>query len=127
MTVARQRPAASGFAQIPSSRAIASPVVSDRTAPAAWSRRPHTAGVPAAPDLMSSSEDQLQPTSSTTELLIATGDRYRVEGDPKEVERKILDAARGSLLQLAWLIEADTGRELAINPEHVVALRTAST
>jgi hypothetical protein len=82
---------------------------------------------PAAPDLMSSTEDQLQPTSSTTELLIATGDRYRVEGDAKEVERKILDAARGSLLQLAWLTEADTGRELAINPEHVVALRTAAS
>ena len=41
--------------------------------------------------------------------------------------RMILDAARGSLLQLAWLIEADTGRKLAVNPEHVAALRAMGT
>jgi hypothetical protein len=82
---------------------------------------------PSDPDLMSSSEDQLRPTTGTTEILLTTGDCYRVDGDAKEVERMILDAARGSLLQLAWLIEADTGRKLAVNPEHVAALRAMGT
>jgi len=28
-------------------------------------------------------------------------------------------------MQLAWLTEAETGEDLAINPEHVVMLRAA--
>ena len=56
-----------------------------------------------------------------------TGDRYHVEGDAKRVERTILDAARGSIMQLAWLTDAETGGDLGINPEHVVMLRTASS
>jgi hypothetical protein len=43
------------------------------------------------------------------------------------VERIILDAARGSIMQLAWLTDAETGEDLAINPKHVVMLRTASS
>jgi hypothetical protein len=73
---------------------------------------------------MSSSEGQLQPTTSTTEIILVTGDRYRVEGDVKSVERMILDAARGSLMQLAWFTEAETADELAVNPDHVVVLRS---
>ena len=56
-----------------------------------------------------------------------TGDRYRVEGDARDVERIILDAARGSIMQLAWLTEAETGEDLAINPKHVVMLRAAGS
>lgn len=63
---------------------------------------------------------------TVTELLVVTGDRYRVQGGVKEVERAILDAARGSLMQLAWLIEAETGDDLAVNPDHVVMLRTVA-
>jgi hypothetical protein len=78
---------------------------------------------------MSFSEDQPQPPTSATEteILLVTGERYRVEGDVRHVERKILDAARGSLMQLAWVTEADTGLDVAVNPEHVVALRAAGT
>lgn len=76
---------------------------------------------------MSSSEDQLRPSTSTTEIRLATGDYYRVEGNIKDVERTILDAARGSIMQLAWFVEAGTGDDLAINPEHVVALRPGGT
>ena len=75
---------------------------------------------------MSSSERSRQPATRTTEITVLTGDRYRVEGDARDVERIILDAARGSIMQLAWLTEAETGADLAINPEHVVTLRTAS-
>jgi hypothetical protein len=39
----------------------------------------------------------------------------------------ILDAARGSIMQLARLVEAETGAELAVNPEHVVMLRAADS
>jgi hypothetical protein len=74
---------------------------------------------------MSSSEGQLQPTTTASEIVLVTGERYRVKGDAKSVERMILDAARGSIMQLAWLVEADTGDDLAVNPEHVVALRAA--
>jgi hypothetical protein len=61
--------------------------------------------------------------TSTTEITILGGERYRVEGDVKQVERTILDAARGSIMQLAWLIEAVSGESLGINPECVVMLR----
>ena len=59
----------------------------------------------------------------TTELSLATGERYRVNGEVKDVEKKILDAARGSLMELAWLVEAETGEDLAVNPDQVVTLR----
>jgi hypothetical protein len=76
---------------------------------------------------MSSREGQRRPAASTTEVAVLTGERYRIEGDPKSVERIILDAARGSIMQLAWLVEAETGQELAINPDHVVTLKPAGS
>jgi len=63
----------------------------------------------------------------TTEITDIGGDRYRVEGDAENVERLILDAARGSLMELTWLIEAETGERIAINPECVVMLRALSS
>jgi len=60
---------------------------------------------------------------STTEITIITGKLYHVEGDVKEVERTILDAARGSIMELAWLVEAETGQAIGVNPEHVVTMR----
>jgi hypothetical protein len=71
---------------------------------------------------MSSSEGHLPTTA--TEILLVTGERYQVRGEVKHVERTILDAARGSIMQLAWLIEISSGTELAVNPEHIVSLRT---
>jgi len=61
--------------------------------------------------------------SATTEITVLGGDRYRVEGDAKDVERLILDAARGSIMELAWMVEVETGERLGINPECVVMLR----
>ena len=63
------------------------------------------------------------PTVNTTEVTVLGGDRYQVDGDAKDVEKAILDAARGSLMQLAWLVESETGARLGINPECVVMLR----
>lgn len=74
---------------------------------------------------MSPSDDMPNPAGQTTEITVASGDRYRVQGGAKDVERLIIDAARGSIMQLAWLVEAETGDELAVNPESVVLLRAA--
>jgi hypothetical protein len=59
----------------------------------------------------------------TTEITVVGGSVYRIEGDARDVERKILDAARGSIMQLAWLVEVDSAVRIAVNPAHVVALR----
>ncbi len=61
--------------------------------------------------------------STTTEITVLGGARYRVEGDAAQVERLILDAARGSIMEFAWLIEVETGERLGVNPESVVTLR----
>jgi hypothetical protein len=66
--------------------------------------------------------DAPQPTV-ITEITVFGGDRYRVEGTAKDVERLILDAARGSIMEFAWFDDADTGERIGINPEHVVMLR----
>ena len=61
--------------------------------------------------------------STTTEITVVGGERYRVEGDAKDVERLILNAARGSIMELAWMVETRTGERIGINPECVVMLR----
>jgi hypothetical protein len=73
------------------------------------------------------SNEQRQPALHTIEITLATGDRYRVKGDAKGVERITLDAARGSIMQLAWLVEAETGEDLALNPACAVMLRAADS
>jgi hypothetical protein len=62
-----------------------------------------------------------------TEISLVNGDRYEVEGSPDEVEQRILGAARGSLMELAWLTETESGRSLGLNPAHIVALRAAES
>ena len=56
---------------------------------------------------------------------MATGERYEVDGSAESVEAAIVGASRGSIMQFAWLTETGTGRSIAINPLHVVALETA--
>ena len=56
-----------------------------------------------------------------------TGQRYLVERDVKDVERIIIDAARGSIMQLAWLVEAETGAALGVNPDQIVTIRAAGS
>jgi hypothetical protein len=60
--------------------------------------------------------------SATAVIVMVTGDRYEVESTPEEVEAAIVAASRGSILQLAWVTEADSGRSIGINPLHVAAL-----
>ena len=65
--------------------------------------------------------------STTTEITVLGGAHYRVEGQARDVERLILDAARGSIMEFAWLTEAETGELLGINPESVVMLRAVDS
>lgn len=61
--------------------------------------------------------------TSITEITLYGGERHRVEGDIRDVERSLLDAARGSILEFAWLTDAETGEAVGINPDCVVMLR----
>jgi len=57
---------------------------------------------------------------SFTEILLVGGERIRVQGAPEDVQTKILDAARGSLMELAWLDEVESGQPVGLNPVHIV-------
>ena len=61
----------------------------------------------------------------TTEITVVGGDRYQVKGAAEDVERGILAAARGSIMELAWFEDADTNERIGINPQHVVLLRAS--
>lgn len=61
--------------------------------------------------------------SPVTEITVVGGNCYRVEAEAKVVERLILDAARGSIMEFAWLKEVGTGESIALNPESVIMLR----
>lgn len=58
-----------------------------------------------------------------TELILTGGQQLRVEGDAKRVETAVVSAARGSILELAWLTEAHTRLRVGINPDHVLMIR----
>jgi hypothetical protein len=62
---------------------------------------------------------------AATTVVVVSGERYAIEGSPEEIETAIVGASRGSIMQLAWLTEAGTGRAIAINPVHIVALEAA--
>lgn len=57
------------------------------------------------------------------EIVLAGGERVRVTGDAKQAETAIVAAARGSILELAWLTESGTARPVGINPDHVLMIR----
>ena len=61
--------------------------------------------------------------SPLTEITVVGGNCYRVEGAAKVVEQLILNAARGSIMEFAWLTEMGTGERIGLNPESVVMLR----
>jgi hypothetical protein len=65
--------------------------------------------------------------SPITEITLVGGERHRIQGDVGEVERIILDAARGSIMELAWLTEVGNGQRLGVNPECVMTLRAVSS
>jgi hypothetical protein len=60
---------------------------------------------------------------TSTDITVVCGEHYRVEGTTKEVEERIVAASRGSIMELVWFTETPSGQRVAINPEHVVALR----
>jgi hypothetical protein len=60
---------------------------------------------------------------AATELTMVNGKTFAIGGEPADVEKTIIAAARGSIMQIAWLEEADGGGSVGINPAHVVSLR----
>ena len=60
--------------------------------------------------------------AAATAVTVVTGQRFEIRGSPDTVEAAIVGASRGSIMQLAWFHEAASGRSIAINPLHVVAL-----
>ena len=59
---------------------------------------------------------------AATAVTVVTGQRFEIQGSPETVEAAIVGATRGSIMQLAWFTEAASGRSVAVNPLHVVAL-----
>jgi hypothetical protein len=74
---------------------------------------------------MSDAEGSRGDAVALTLVTMTTGERYEVDGSAESTEAAIVGASRGSIMQFAWLKEAGTGRSIAINPLHVVALETA--
>ena len=64
--------------------------------------------------------------SAVTEVTVAGGERFRVEGEADRIEAMILAAARGSIMELAWMTDAQTGERIGVNPEYVVTLRACA-
>ena len=60
---------------------------------------------------------------STTEIILAGGQTLHVTGEVQQVEARIVGAARGSIMELAWMTDAETGRQIGINPDHVILIR----
>jgi hypothetical protein len=60
---------------------------------------------------------------ATTEITLVGGDQLTVKGELQQVEARIVGAARGSIMELAWMTDADTGQQIGINPDHVIMIR----
>jgi hypothetical protein len=56
----------------------------------------------------------------TTLLVLTTGDKLEVAGEPEDVGRILQDAVRSSSGTLAWLDDADGNGVVGVNPAHVV-------
>ncbi len=63
--------------------------------------------------------------TASTEVTVVGGARFVVEGDATLIEAVILSAARGSLMELAWMTDAETGERIGVNPEYVVTVRAS--
>lgn len=64
---------------------------------------------------------------AATEITLTGGERITIDGDAQVVEARIVSAARGSIMELAWLIDAQTGQRVGINPDHVLMVRELDT
>jgi hypothetical protein len=60
---------------------------------------------------------------ATTEITLVGGNQLTVKGELQQVEARIVGAARGSIMELAWMTDADTDQQVGINPDHVIMIR----
>jgi hypothetical protein len=61
--------------------------------------------------------------TAATEIGLLSGERLRVQEQTADVEQSILAAARGSIMEFAWVTDAETGERIGFNPDHVMSLR----
>jgi hypothetical protein len=61
--------------------------------------------------------------TAATEIGLLSGERLRVQEHTADVEQSILAAARGSIMEFAWVTDAETGERIGFNPDHVMSLR----
>lgn len=56
------------------------------------------------------------------EIRMVNGETIRVEGTLSEVEKELSDAARSGSSRFAWLTREGSGRQVGVNPDHVISL-----
>ena len=64
---------------------------------------------------------------AVTEITLTGGERITINSGAEVVEAAILAAARGSIMELAWMTDARTGQRMGVNPDHVIMLRELAT
>jgi hypothetical protein len=60
-----------------------------------------------------------------SEIRLADGETFAVEGVLDEVEKKLSDAGRSGQARLAWFKAHGTDAPIGVNPAHVATLRAA--
>jgi hypothetical protein len=60
---------------------------------------------------------------AVTEITLSGGERLRVQGTLQDVEASTLAAARGSIMEFAWMTDVDSAQRIGVNPDHVLMLR----
>ncbi len=58
-----------------------------------------------------------------SEIRLADGETFVVEGVLDEVEKKLSDAGRSGQTRLAWFKARGTEAPIGVNPSHVATLR----
>jgi hypothetical protein len=60
-----------------------------------------------------------------SEIRLADGETFAVEGVLDEVEKKLSDAARSGQARLAWFKAQGKDAPIGVNPAHVATLRAS--
>lgn len=63
---------------------------------------------------------------SATEIRVTGAERVIVDEAVEQVEKTLSDAARSGQSRLAWFTERDSEQPVALNPTHVISLRSES-
>jgi hypothetical protein len=65
--------------------------------------------------------------TSTTEITVVTGDATASTETPSTSNRSSSTRRAVPIMEFAWLVDAETGEDLAVSPERVVILRAVGS